>query len=106
MASAAMMLASLVLPGVPANAVAPAPHCESGASRFFCTGSSVGTTTWTVTYFFPPSSTVVYTTPGASLSTSCPNPRRSVQVFYSYVSGGVTETSSSTSFICNPGDWP
>jgi hypothetical protein len=104
--AAAMMLGALVLPGLPASAAAPAPHCESGASRFFCDASSVGTTTWTVTYVYPPASTVVYTTPGATLSTSCPNPRRSVRVVYSYVSGGVTETSSSRSFLCNPGDWP
>jgi hypothetical protein len=104
--AATLMLGALTLPGVPASAAAPAPHCESGASHYFCDAASVGTTTWTVTYVYPPGSTVAYTTPGATLYTSCPNPRRSVRVFYSFVSGGVTETSSTTGFLCNPGDWP
>ncbi|HZM78844.1 MAG TPA: hypothetical protein VFC19_24210 [Candidatus Limnocylindrales bacterium] len=94
-----------VLPGA-VQAAAPAPHCESGASRFFCSAASVGTTTWTVTFVFPPESTVTFVTPGPTLSTSCPNPRRTVRVFYRFVSNGVTQTSGSSSFICNPGPWP
>ncbi len=105
--AAAFTLGMLAMPPGAATAAASAPHCESGASRFFCFGSSVGTTTWTVTFVFPPAQTVVLTTPGSTLSTSCPNPRRSVRVFYSFVNAsGVTETSPSTSFICNPGPWP
>ena len=94
-----------VLPGAAAQATAPAPHCESGGSRYFCDAASVGTTTWNVTYVYPPAVTVIYTTAGSTLSTSCPG-GKTVRVFYSYDLNGVTETSSTRGFICNPGAWP
>jgi hypothetical protein len=93
---------AVINPGT-ALAALPAPHCESGASHYFCDGTGSGTTTWTVTYSFPGApNTVTYTTPGPTLSTSCPYPRRSVLVSYSNSAG----TSAIRSFLCNPGDWP
>ncbi|GIH07180.1 hypothetical protein Rhe02_52470 [Rhizocola hellebori] len=103
--AATLLLGALVVPAVPAAAAAPAPHCESGASRLVCIGSSVGQTTWTVGYIFPPRTDVIYTTPSRSLATRCPNPGFGIQVFYSYVLNGVRETSAATSLWCNPGQW-
>ncbi|GIH02757.1 hypothetical protein Rhe02_08240 [Rhizocola hellebori] len=100
-----LLLGALVVPAAPAAAAVPAPHCESGGSRFFCLGSSTGTTTWHVTIVFPPATDVIYTTAGPNLSTRCPNPGRGLQVFYTFVSNGVTEISGNTSFWCNPGQW-
>lgn len=90
----------------PAMAAAPAPYCESGASRFLCDATSVGTTTWTVTWWG--GSVGTFTTAGATLLAGCPasNIGRQVQVSYSYIDGGgVTQYSSTGSFICRSGPW-
>jgi hypothetical protein len=102
-AAALVAMCALVAGSGPAHAVAPAPQCESGASRYFCIASSSGTTTWTITIF--PGTPFTVTTPGSILNSSCSG-GSSTSIFYSYVSGGVTETSSTRAFRCNAGPWP
>jgi len=105
LATAALALGFAGSAATPASAAAPAPYCDSGASRFICDASSTGTTTWTVTWYS--GSVGTFTTAGATLLASCPasNIGRQVRVSYSYVSGGVTQYSDTASFICRSGPW-
>lgn len=108
--AAAGALGLLVATPNAAMAAAPAPNCESGASRYLCLAASGGPTTWTVTYIFSGAQNpvvITYHTAGSSLSTNCSNPGKTVRVYYSYVdANGVTQTSATRSFTCNPRDWP
>ena len=79
---------------------------ELGVGSFLEVGSwELGVGRWDVRYCSPPRTDVIYTTPSRSLATRCHNPGGAIQVFYSYVVNGVTETSAATSLWCNPGQW-
>lgn len=94
-----------LVPGA-ASASATAPNCSSGASKFVCIANGGGAAiTWTINYYQRGSgtpSTTVTTTPGNSWRGPCAA-GSSAQVSYSYVSGGVTQTSPTSGVICSTG---
>ncbi|MFI6133947.1 hypothetical protein [Micromonospora sp. NPDC051141] len=105
---AASTLAALGLAAAgatPALAAAPAPFCESGASQFYCDGSSTGTTTWSITWYS--GSVGTFTTAGSTLFAACPasNLGHPVRASYSYFDGSTTQYSGTTQFICRSGPW-
>jgi hypothetical protein len=106
-ASTAATLGLLTLATGPAAAAAPAPACESGASRFVCDAfGATGPVTWTVTINQSGArNTFTVTTPGSTYTGGCAA-RSNFILFYSYTAGGVTQTSEAGFFVCNPGDWP
>jgi len=103
----AVVAALFIVPAAPALANAPAAQCDSGAGRYICDGSSTGTTTWSVVYWYVngqrDASPTIYTTSGSTLVTTCPQFTSTVHVSYSYVSGGVTIVSDGSGFQCNFG---
>ncbi|WP_229399350.1 hypothetical protein [Micromonospora okii] len=105
LASALATLGLTAAVATPAQADAPAPSCESGASEFYCDGVSTGTTFWTVTWYS--GSVGTFKTAGSVLLGACPaaNIGRQVQVSYRYVAGGETQYSDTGAFICRSGPW-
>jgi hypothetical protein len=106
--AAALLTAGLAVAGpAPAYANDPAPTCETGASRFFCTADNGRlVSNWTIHRTWG-NSTVTVPGTSTSLNSTC-QANTSVQVFYTYVdpSDGLTKNSGTDQFLCNPGDWP
>jgi hypothetical protein len=104
-AAAASSIGFLAFAVTPAMASVPAPSCYSGASTVYCDGSGggAGPYTWTlIEHWEGTTSTDTYTAT-SSTKFSCLR-GQSFLVSYSYVSGGVTETSSTALVSCNTGD--
>jgi hypothetical protein len=108
-ASAALATAGmLAFTATPALANATAPHCDTGARQFICSGDYVAgaSYTWTVnwTELGTPFS-YNQNTAGADLSNNC-DAGYSYSVTYSYTVSGTTVNSNTGHFLCNAGDWP
>ncbi len=100
-------LAILAVPAVVAlsggtalAAATPAPDCESFSSQFLCDAFvPVGTVTWTQTIRIDGfTSTSTFSGP-ATLRGNC-ELRANYSFSFSYVSGGVTFTSDTSTFLC------
>jgi hypothetical protein len=101
-------LAALAVPAVlamstgiaAASGTAPAPFCGSSSSTFFCDASSpVSTVTWTMTISSLGTKTTSNFNASRFLHGNC-EVRAGYTFSFSYVSGGVTYNSGSTTFIC------
>lgn len=104
--SALAMLITLTAHPSAAFAAAPAPECDSGTSSYVCSGSSTGTTVWTLTLIYPngSSNTFSSTRPGPTIHGVCV-PHTKFTVYYTGIYQGVTQTSGTSYFICNSGTW-
>jgi hypothetical protein len=104
-AAAAASVGILAFAATPAMATVAAPDCESGASTVVCNAFGAGSpVTWTIVEHWDGTFTSSYQTTTGYTKFSC-SKGSSFQVTYSYVSGGVTQTSASDSVVCNTGDW-
>jgi hypothetical protein len=104
-AAGAISVGFLAFAATPAMASPAAPLCESGAGLVEC--DIIGGTapyTWTITeHFEGTSNTYSYTTKSDGTSFGCEH-GQIFNIHYSYVSGGVTETSLPTTVVCNTGE--
>jgi hypothetical protein len=104
-AAAAASIGFLAFAVTPAMASVAAPDCESGASTVVCNGfGGTSPITWTITEHWDGTDTYSYQTTSGYTKFTC-NRAASFNVTFSYVSGGVTQTSASDFVACNPGDW-
>jgi hypothetical protein len=104
-AAAAVSIGFLAFTVTPAMASVAAPDCESGASTVVCdafTGTSPYT--WTIIEHWDGTFTSSYQTTAGTTKFTC-NRAASFDVSYSFVSGGVTQTSATGFVACNTGDW-
>jgi hypothetical protein len=101
-------LAALAVPAVlavstgiaAASGTAPAPLCFSSGLTFSCDAStSVSTVTWTMTVSDLGTSTTSSFSGPRVLRSNC-SARTGYTFSFSYVSGGVTYNSGSTTFVC------
>jgi hypothetical protein len=105
-AAAASSIGFLAFAVTPAMASVPGPSCYSGASTVYCdaSGGGAGPYTWTlIEHWEGTTYTDTYTTTTFSTRFGCDR-GQSFLVSFSYVSGGVTETSLNTVVACNTGD--
>jgi hypothetical protein len=88
-----------------AAGTAPAPDCDSSATRFYICTPTAGSSpfTWTVTeVFFLNVGNTTRTAQGDTVSGGC-SKGETLTVTYSYVSNGVTFNSAPSMFACNAG---
>jgi hypothetical protein len=108
MAAAALCAGGLLVASPsPAMATPTAPYCDSGASQFYCDADpGFGPYTWTITFRYVTGNfTNTYTTSDSTIFLNCPNTAFGIWATYSYVSGGVTETSGQGGTLCRSGPW-
>jgi hypothetical protein len=109
-ASAALATtAMLAFTATPASANAAAPHCDSGARQFFCSGdyvAGVSSYYWTV-YWTELGTPFSYnqTTSTPDLGNNC-DAGYAYHAYFSYTIGGTTVTSDTGSVLCYAGPWP
>jgi hypothetical protein len=103
-AAAATSIGFLAFAATPAMASPAAPLCDSSTGQVEC--DILGGTapyTWTITdHIDGTSTTFSYTTPSDGTSFGCEH-GEIFNIHYSYVSGGVTETSLPTTVVCSTG---
>jgi hypothetical protein len=107
-AAAATSIGFLAFAATPAMASVSAPDCESGASTVVCNafGGNGSTLTWTiVSHWEGTTNTITYKTTANYTKFNCSRGEL-FGVTYSFVSGGVTQTSGTGTVVCNTGDWP
>lgn len=99
MAATATAIGSLAFAATPAMASVTAPYCESGLSTLTC-GGATGTApfTWTITDQLGGTS-YSFATSAHGIKIACGAGRPYI-VTYSYVSGGVTQTSNPAYVLC------
>jgi len=104
-ASALATLGVLAASPTAAFATPPAPDCDSGAGRYVCLASTTGSTLWSISITqsgFTNSFTV--TTPGPSISAGC-SAHSVIHIASTGTYQGTTQTSGTTSILCNTGPW-